>query len=97
VQSYLAAGKPVLAALRGEGARVVAEAGAGLACSPADAAALADAVRQLHALSENERQRMGEAGRAYHDAHYAPAVLTPRLVAHLQQAVDLARSAGRRQ
>lgn len=97
VQSYLAAGKPVLAALRGEGARVVAEAGAGLACSPADAAALAGAVRQLHALSETERQGMGDAGRAYHDAHYAPAVLTPRLVAHLQQAVELARSAGRRQ
>ena len=97
VQTYLAAGRPVLAALRGEGARVVADAGAGLACDPADAPALARAVRQLLALSEVERQLMGDAGRAYHDAHYAPAVLTPRLVAHLQQAVVLARAARQRQ
>jgi glycosyltransferase involved in cell wall biosynthesis len=97
VQSYLAAGKPVLAALRGVGACVVADAGAGLTCDPQDAAALADAVRRLHALPEAERQRMGDAGRAYHDTHYAPAVLTPRLVGHLQQAIALARAAGRRQ
>ena len=100
VQSYLAAGKPVVAALRGEGASVVAEAGAGLACAPADAAALAQVVRQLHALPESERLRMGDAGRAYHHAHYAPAVLTPRLVAHLHDAVGLAqgaRTVGRRQ
>ena len=100
VQSYLAAGKPIVAALRGEGARVVAEAGAGLACTPADGAALAQAVRRLHAMGEAERGAMGAAGRRYHDEHYAPAVLTPRLVAHLQDAVALhrqKRAAGRRQ
>jgi glycosyltransferase involved in cell wall biosynthesis len=100
VQSYLAAGKPVIAALNGEGARVVAEAGAGLACAAADGQALAQAVRRLYALPETERIAMGEAGRQHHDKHYAPAVLTPRLIAHLQDAIDLhrqSRSAGRRQ
>ena len=93
LQSYLAAGKPILAALGGAGARVVAEAGAGLACAAADAAALARAARRLHALPESERQRMGEAGRQYHDTHFAPEVLTPRLMTHLQDAVNLARQA----
>ena len=100
IQSYLAAGKPVIAALHGEGARVVDEAGAGVACAADDGAALAAAVRRLHAMGEAERAAMGEAGRRYHDEHYAPAVLTPRLVAHLQDAIELHRlghGAGRRQ
>lgn len=100
VQSYLAAGKPVIAALNGEGARVVAEAGAGLICPAADGAALAQAVRRLHALPAAARTAMGEAGRRYHDEHYAPAVLTPRLVTHLQDAIRLhrdSRTTGRRQ
>ena len=100
IQSYLAAGKPVIAALHGEGARVVDEAGAGVACAADDGAALAAAVRRLHAMGEAERAAMGVAGRRYHDEHYAPAVLTPRLVAHLQDAIELHRlghGAGRRQ
>lgn len=92
VQSYLAAGKPVVAALRGEGASVVAEAGAGVACAAGDGAALAQAVRHLHAMPEAERAAMGAAGRRYHDEHYASAVLTPRLVAHLRDAIKLAQS-----
>jgi len=100
VQSYLAAGKPVIAALHGEGARVVDEARAGIACAADDGAALAAAVRHLHAMGDAERAAMGQAGRRYHDAHYASAHLTPLLVAHLQDAVDLhrhRRGAGRRQ
>lgn len=91
IQSYLAAGKPIIAALNGEGARIVDEARAGIACAAEDGAALAAAVRRLHATDEAERGAMGDAGRRYHDAHYTPANLTPRLVAHLQDAVDLHR------
>ena len=100
VQSYLAAGKPIVAALHGEGARVVLDAGAGVACAAGDGAALAQAVRYLHAMSEAERAAMGDAGRRYHDEHYASAVLTPRLVAHLHDAIELhrrGRGAGQRQ
>ena len=87
VQSYLAAGRPVLAAIEGEGARLVAQAGAGIVCAAEDAKALAEAVRQLYALPADERARMGRAGRAHHDQHFTAARLTPRLVAHLEQAV----------
>ena len=100
IQSYLAAGKPVIAALHGDGARVVKEAGAGIACAADDGLALAQAVRRLHAMSSTELAAMGEAGRRYHDAHYAPAHLTPLLLRHLQDAVELRRrrlSSGRRQ
>jgi glycosyltransferase involved in cell wall biosynthesis len=80
VQTYLAVGRPIIAALNGEGARVVAEAGAGL-CTPAeDASELAAAVRQLKALPADVRARMGAAGRRYHDEHFDPGTLARRLI-----------------
>ena len=96
VQTYLAAGRPIIAALAGEGARVVQQAGAGLACAAGSATALVDAVRRLHAMPAAERERMGEAGRRYHAEHFSPQRLTPALVAHLETAVQAHRS-GRRQ
>ncbi len=65
VQSYLAAGVPILAMLDGEGAAVIAESGAGLACRAGDARGLADAVLRLAAMSAEERRVMGDRGRAF--------------------------------
>jgi colanic acid biosynthesis glycosyl transferase WcaI len=45
VQSYLAAGIPILAMLDGEGARVIEELGAGLVCPAGDGNALAERIR----------------------------------------------------
>jgi colanic acid biosynthesis glycosyl transferase WcaI len=63
LQSYLAAGVPILALLDGEGAQVVTEAGAGVAAPAGDAQALADAVLRLAALPQEERAAMGRRGR----------------------------------
>lgn len=82
VQSYLAAGKPIIASLDGEGARVVSAACAGVACPAEDAAALAQAVLQLEAMSPDELQRMGDAGQRYYKQHFDPEVLTAQLVQH---------------
>ncbi len=65
LQAYLAAGKPIVAALNGEGARIVAEAGAGLICGAQDAQCLAESIRTLRALPESDRVRMGKAGARY--------------------------------
>ncbi len=64
IQSYLACARPVIAALAGEGARVVSEAQAGVACPPEDPAALASAVAALADLPDTERHAMGERARA---------------------------------
>jgi glycosyltransferase involved in cell wall biosynthesis len=82
VQAYLAAGKPIIASLDGEGARVIEESGAGVSCSAEDAAALAAAVLRLGALQANELQRMGEAGQIYYKQHFDPVVLATKLVQH---------------
>ncbi len=65
VQSYLAAGRPIVAMLDGEGAEVVARSGAGLACPAGDDLALAECVRRLAELPACERTRMGHQGRAF--------------------------------
>ena len=68
VQSYMAAGKPILAAADGEIPRVIGAAQCGW-CAPAgDAAALADAVRQF--LRCPDKAQLGRSARAYYEAHF---------------------------
>lgn len=65
VQSYMACGRPILAALEGEGARIVEEARAGMAVPAEDPSALAGAVLKMSLMSSSERETMGENGRRY--------------------------------
>jgi glycosyltransferase involved in cell wall biosynthesis len=88
VQAYLAAGRPVIACLDGEGARVIEEAGAGLACAAEDSAGLAQAILQMSAMPAVELQRMGEAGRSYYRQHFDPDALAHRLMQHFQVVVS---------
>lgn len=71
LQSYLACGRPVVAALDGEGARIIAEAGVGFSGPAEDAEALANAVLALWRLPDSERAAMGERGRQYSQLHFA--------------------------
>lgn len=91
VQAYLAAGKPIIASLDGEGARVVREADAGLACPAEDAAALAAAVAYLESADPRELQRMGTRARVYYEAHFQPDHLAKRLISRLEDLVDARR------
>lgn len=71
VQGYMAAGRPIVASLNGEGARVVTTAGAGVACPAGDAQALASAVETLLDLRADERAKMGENARRYALANFS--------------------------
>ena len=79
VQAYLAAGKPIIASLDGEGARVVTAAGAGVACQAEDPHALADAVIRLRDLLPEELQQMAQRGLCYYEQNFEPALLAKRL------------------
>jgi glycosyltransferase involved in cell wall biosynthesis len=70
VQSYLAAGRPIVAMLDGEGARVITDAGAGYCCPAGDAAALAECVQNMAKLPPSERDRMSINGRNYARSHF---------------------------
>ncbi|MBI4434700.1 glycosyltransferase family 4 protein [Candidatus Uhrbacteria bacterium] len=91
VQSYLACGKPILAAIDGEGARIVAVSGSGIAVPADDGAALADAVRHLYGMNARDREAMGQRGRVYYEQHFARTMLIDR-IEHILGALARARS-----
>jgi glycosyltransferase involved in cell wall biosynthesis len=84
VQAYLASGRPIVACLNGEGARVVEEARAGVSVPAGDAKALAAAILQLYNLSPAQRAEMGANGRRYFKDHYDHEKLVDELLAHLK-------------
>lgn len=92
VQAYLAAGRPLLAMLDGEGARVIAEAQAGLGCPAGDGAALAACAERMAALSAEERAAMGRRGQDYGAHEFDRATL----IAQLERWFDEAARRGTR-
>jgi glycosyltransferase involved in cell wall biosynthesis len=84
VFEYLACEKPVVAGLRGEGARVLEESGGGIAVEPGDAQAMATAVREL-LDSPDRRAEMGKAGRRYVEEHNSRAAIATRLEEFLDE------------
>lgn len=64
LQSYLAAGIPILAMLNGEGADVVEMSGSGLTCAAGDYRGLAAAVLKMATMSKVSRNEMGNNGLA---------------------------------
>lgn len=70
IQSYMACAKPIIAALEGEGARIIRESGAGIVTAAEDPSALAQAVLEMYKMPDNERREMGWRGRRYFEAHF---------------------------
>lgn len=88
LQAYLAAGRPIIAALDGEGARVIGEAGAGLTCPAQDAAGLAGCIEQLYQMSPTERDKLGQAGREYYLEHFEMGRQSRRLMEILESRIN---------
>lgn len=85
IQAYLAAGRPIIACMNGEGARVVEEAGAGLTSPAEQVSPLVANIRMLKALGASELAAMGSAGRTYFDAHFEMESQVARLVELLER------------
>lgn len=79
IQSYLACGKPVIAALNGEGAKIVSDANVGVSCPAENPDKLAAAVLTLYEMPVAERQALGKNARAYFEANYEREMLLDRL------------------
>jgi glycosyltransferase involved in cell wall biosynthesis len=88
IQSYLACGRPVIAALNGEGANVVEEAGAGFTCPGGAPDALAQAVLKMYETPKPEREKMGANGRAYYEANFDRDMLLDRLDGWMRELGD---------
>ncbi len=93
VQSYLACGRPIVAALEGEGARIIQEVGAGFVVPPENPRALADAVRNAAKMGPGPLEEMGRIGLAYFQEHFARERLLGQLEAWMTELTSARASA----
>ena len=79
VQSYLACSRPIIAAIDGEGARVVEDAAAGLTCPPEEPGLLAKTVLQASKMPAEDLEEMARRGRYYFEKNFDSTTLVNRL------------------
>lgn len=89
VQSYLACGRPIIAALDGEGARVVEEAGAGIACVSQDPDALSRAILAMARMGSAEREKLGRCARTYYENNFDRRKLIDRIELLMNELVHI--------
>lgn len=70
LQSYMAAGKPILAMIDGCSQDVIKAADCGYCADAADYKAMAEQIRRMKAQVQSELDRMGKNSRAFYERHY---------------------------
>lgn len=83
-QAYMAIGRPLLMAVRGDAADLVERAGCGVMASPEDARSVADAAIHLANMSALELETMGQRSRAFYERELSLAVGVERFSAHFR-------------
>lgn len=94
VQAYMAVGRPILACLNGEGARLIDEAQAGISVPAEDAGALAAAVLKLYRMSSVERAELGANGKRYFQENFDHEQLIVQLIEYMAGAMSKERGNG---
>jgi glycosyltransferase involved in cell wall biosynthesis len=89
-QAYMAAGKPILMAARGDAAALVRRAGAGIVCAPGDARSIADAVKELARMSPARRAALGSSGKDFYRRELSLAIGVSKFERTFQAAVRYA-------
>jgi colanic acid biosynthesis glycosyl transferase WcaI len=79
IQSYMACGKSIVAALNGEGNRIVNESQSGFAVPAGDVDLLMQAILKAYKMPKEELAAMGALGRAYCDKNFCRAKLLTQL------------------
>lgn len=79
VQSYMAAGKPIIGAINGETKRVIEQAECGLCCAAEDYLELATIVKQF-ALDTTKHKMYAANSRNYYEYHFSKKVYMKRLL-----------------
>lgn len=87
VQAYLAVGRPIVACLNGEGARLIEEAGAGLTVAAEDASGLAKAILALYRMTPEARMGMGDNGRLFYHRNFDHEQLIDQLIGYIQDTI----------
>lgn len=83
-QAYMAIGKPLLMAVRGDAAELVERAGCGLSAVPENIRSLADAAIRLADMSAPDREAMGQRSRSFYEQELSLAVGVERFAVHFR-------------
>ena len=70
LQAYMAAGKPIVAMMNGEGPRIIADAQCGWFVSAGDAKGLASCILEMASLDQDELKQKGSNARMYQIEHF---------------------------
>ena len=70
IQSYLACGKPIIASIDGEGAKIVNDANCGVTSPAEDSLKLSEGIKELMALDKSKRSEMGDNARTYYEKEF---------------------------
>ena len=82
VQAYLAAGRPILGALDGEGANVIKTSGAGFVSPAGDARGLACSLTRLLQMKKSEREFLGRQGQDFFNKNFEQNYVIGQLRSH---------------
>lgn len=88
VQSYMAAGKPIIGAIDGETAFVVDRAQCGFVGPAEDAQALSQNIRRFVSLKTNEREALGIHAVDFYNEHFSRDIFIDRLEKVLKEMCD---------
>ncbi len=84
LQSYLACGRPVLASLDGEGAKIVQESAAGFVSPSEDFNELAVNIEKIINLTEEQKELLGQNALQYYNAEFKRSIVLEKLEQNLQ-------------
>jgi glycosyltransferase involved in cell wall biosynthesis len=70
LQAYMAAGKPVIAMLNGDGRNIIEDSNCGMSVSAGDYTGLATSLLKLQQMKPDEMRKLGENGRVYFNRHF---------------------------
>lgn len=85
IQSYMACGRPIIAAVDGAGGELVTESGAGLSTPAEDPDALAQSVLIMYGMPKEKREAMGRFGKEYCGMNFEREMLIDRLTGWMQE------------
>lgn len=85
IQSYMAAGRPVLGAVTGEAKHVVEEAKCGFCCETEDYEGLAEICLSFSELTSEEKKQLGFSAKTYYEEHFSRQAFFESLEAQLEK------------
>lgn len=79
IQSYLAAGKPIVGSIQGEGRKVITTSNSGLCSNPDDVDKLVSNLKRLYLMEDGERNTFGDNGYDFYLKTYSQKIIIPKL------------------